>query len=501
MGIRGVRMQLTDVLELLVTAELRGQAKTTVTGIQADSRKVVPGDLFICLPGHTVDGHDFAAQAVERGAVALIVERFLPVSVPQVRVRDARRAMAIVASHFFGHPTQEMKLIGVTGTNGKTTITYLLERIFADAGYKTGLIGTIQQKVGERWLASRNTTPDVVDLQSMFRQMADLGTDYVVMEVSSHALALGRVRGSLFRTAVFTNLTQDHLDFHATMEDYWFAKSQLFSGLGNSYGQMRQFAVLNADDPAALRLARVTAHPIITYGVHHEADVRAVAIDLRPEGTAVDVTTYRGSVRLNLKMVGLFNVYNALAALAVAMLEGLEFHQIRESLEKVSGVPGRFERIQEGQDVNVIVDYAHTPDSLENVLKAIRGFAKGRVFCVVGCGGDRDRGKRPLMARVAVDYSDFAIFTSDNPRTEDPERILAEMEAGVQDALGRWHRVADRREAIFEAIQRARPGDIVLIAGKGHETYQIIGQQMLPFDDREVAREALREKRKSGESR
>lgn len=492
-------MQLSDVQELLVTAAIRGQATTTFSGIQADSRKVVPGDLFICLPGYTVDGHDFAAQAVERGAVALLVERFLPIAVPQVRVRDARRAMAIVASHFFGLPTQEMKLIGVTGTNGKTTITYLLEKIFADAGYKTGLVGTIRHKVGEQWLPSRNTTPDVLELQSMFRQMADLGTEYVIMEVSSHALELGRVRGSLFRTAVFTNLTQDHLDFHASMEQYWFAKSLLFSGLGNSYGKMRQYAVLNADDPSALRLARVTAHPVITYGIHHESDVQAVGIDLRPEGTTVDVNTYRGSVRLHLKMVGLFNVYNALAALAAAMLEGLELHQIRDSLEQMPGVPGRFERIAEGQDVHVIVDYAHTPDSLVNVLKAIRGFAKGRVLCVVGCGGDRDRGKRPQMARVAVDYSDLAIFTSDNPRSEDPENILDEMEAGVQDEPRRWLRVADRREAIFEAIRRARPGDTVLIAGKGHETYQIIGQQMLPFDDREVAREALRERSKSGE--
>jgi len=492
-------MRLADVLQWLVTAELQGDETATIRGVTADSRQVKPGDLFICLPGFTVDGHDYAAQAVERGAAALLVEKFLPIPVPQIRVADSRRAMAIVADRFFRHPTRQMRLIGVTGTNGKTTVTYLLEKIFADAGYKTGLVGTIQHKVDGQWLPSRNTTPDVLELQGMFRQMADAGTDYAMMEVSSHALALGRVRGCFFRTAIFTNLTRDHLDFHSSMEEYLNAKALLFAGLGNSYGAMPQFAVLNADEAASERLAQVTAHPVVTYGMRNSADVRAKNVDLRPDGTEFDMDTFRGSTRLRLRLVGLFNVYNALAATAAALLEGVDLEQIRRSLERMDGVPGRFERVSDGEDIHVIVDYAHTPDSLQNVLQAIRGFAKGRVLCVVGCGGDRDRGKRPQMAQVAVEYSDLAIFTSDNPRSEDPQQILADMAAGVQDKKERWISLVDRREAIFEAIRRAGAGDTVLIAGKGHETYQIIGRQTVSFDDREVAKEALREKRKPGE--
>ncbi|OJF17482.1 MAG: UDP-N-acetylmuramoyl-L-alanyl-D-glutamate--2,6-diaminopimelate ligase [Bacillaceae bacterium G1] len=492
-------MLLADIQRWLITAEIRGEASTAVHGIAADSRRVKPGDLFICLPGFTVDGHDFAEQAVQKGACALLVERFLPLAVPQLRVTDTRRAMAIIADRFFRQPTQQLRLIGVTGTNGKTTVTYLLEKIFSDAGHKTGLIGTIRHKVGDTWIPSHNTTPDALDLQQMFRQMVDAGADYAVMEVSSHALQLGRVRGCFFRTAVFTNLSRDHLDFHGTMEEYLWAKSLLFSGLGNSYGDVTQFAVLNADDPAADRLAQVTAQPVVTYGVRKPADVKALKMELRPDGTVVDVETFHGAIRLRLQLVGLFNVYNALAAMTVALLEGLDLEQIGASLEQVTGVPGRFERIDEGGDIHVIVDYAHTPDSLQNVLQAIRGFSPGRIICVVGCGGDRDRGKRPLMAQVAVEYSDLAVFTSDNPRSEDPERILADMAAGVLNQSGRWISIVDRREAIFEAIRRAKAGDTVLIAGKGHETYQIVGQQTLPFDDREVARLALQERRKSGE--
>lgn len=492
-------MLLADVQRWLVAAELRGEPTTAIGGISVDSRRVKPGDLFICVPGFTADGHDFAPQAVERGAVALLVERFLPISVPQIRVADARRAMAIVADRYFRRPTRQLRLLGVTGTNGKTTVTYLLEKIFADAGCKTGLVGTIRHKVGDEWIPSRNTTPDVWELQDMFRRMADAGTDYAVMEVSSHALALGRVRGCFFRTAIFTNLSRDHLDFHRSMDDYLYAKSLLFAGLGNGYGDEPQFAVINADDPASERLSQVTAHPVVTYGVRKPADVRAQNVVLRPDGTEMEIETFRGSARLRLQLVGLFNVYNVLAATAAALLEGLDLEQIRRSLEQMGGVPGRFERVTDGGDIHVIVDYAHTPDSLKNVLQAIRGFAEGRLFCVVGCGGDRDRGKRPQMAQVAVEYSDLAIFTSDNPRSEDPRQILADMEAGVQDKKGRWISLVDRRKAIFEAIRRAAAGDTVLIAGKGHETYQIVGQKTLPFDDREVAKEALRMRRKPGE--
>lgn len=465
-----------------------------ITGITADSRKVKPGDLFICLRGFTVDGHAFAAKAVEQGAVAVLADCELEVPATVVRVPDTRRAMAMIADLFYGSPTRELKVIGVTGTNGKTTTTNLIDKILRDYQKKTGLIGTIHMRIGDQVEEVKNTTPEALELQRSFRRMRDAGAEYAIIEVSSHALQMGRVRGCDVHTAVFTNLTQDHLDFHKTMDNYRFAKSLLFAQLGNEYRLDRlKTAVLNADDSSSQLFAEVTPARVITYGIDRPADVRAQQVRISRQGTSFQVQTFAGSITLNLRLMGKFNVYNALAAIAVALVEGVPLEAIKASLEQVKGVNGRFEPVDAGQDFTVIVDYSHTPDSLENALMTIKEFAQGRIFCVVGCGGDRDRGKRPIMAQIATKYADISVLTSDNPRSEDPEAIIDDMIAGLaQVPVDRYLRIADRSEAIQYAVSQAKANDVILIAGKGHETYQLIKDQVLPFDDREVARAAIK---------
>lgn len=468
----------------------------TITSIEMDSRQVKKGALFICIKGFTVDGHDFAKQAVENGAVAIIAERPLDVDVPVIVVRDSRRAMAVLADAFYGQPTHRLHLIGVTGTNGKTTTTHIIEHIARKANKKTGLIGTVQIKIGDDAYPTQNTTPESLLLQRTFKQMVDEGVDVAVMEVSSHALHMGRVHGCDYDVAVFTNLTQDHLDYHGTMEEYRNAKGLLFAQLGNRYDHKQpKFAVLNNDDPASQYYKHMTAATVITYGIKTDSDIMAKRIDIVSNGMAFDLITPHGTARVKTKLIGLFNVYNLLAAVSACLVSRIPFPVIVEAIEEISGVAGRFETVDEGQNFTVIVDYAHTPDSLENVLKTVRQFARKKVYVVVGCGGDRDRTKRPLMAKVAVKYADMAIFTSDNPRSEEPERILRDMEAGVPGE--RYVTIVDRKEAIDYAVEQAQEGDIVLIAGKGHETYQIIGDRVIEFDDRLVAREAIKERKKT----
>lgn len=486
-------MLLRDLLSPLLAKKVNGDDNIEITGLTADSRQVKPGYLFICLPGYTVDGHSFASQAVERGAVAIVAQRDLEVDATLITVSDSRRAMAMLADRFYGSPTRELKLIGVTGTNGKTTTTHLIDKIFRDQNKMTGLIGTIHMRIGDVSEEVKNTTPDVIDLQKSFRRMRDCGTEYAIIEVSSHALEQGRVRGCDVHTAVFTNLTQDHLDYHQTMENYRYAKSLLFSQLGNHYEWDRlKTAVLNADDEASKLYEQVTPARVLTYGIDRDADVRACDIEITSKGTSFTAHTYAGTMPFHLKLMGKFNVYNALAAIAVALAEGVPLEQIKASLESVAGVNGRFEPVDAGQPFSVLVDYSHTPDSLENALLTVKEFAKGRVFCIVGCGGDRDRTKRPIMAQIATKYADWTVLTSDNPRSEEPQAIIDDMLAGLAGVEAeRYVSVPDRREAIFQAVQRANREDVILIAGKGHETYQIIGDQVLPFDDREVAREAI----------
>ncbi|PYE45747.1 UDP-N-acetylmuramoylalanyl-D-glutamate--2,6-diaminopimelate ligase [Paenibacillus barcinonensis] len=495
-----IHVLLNQFQSQLTTARLVGDSNIECHNLQTDSRQVQPGDLFICLPGHTVDGHDYAAKAVQAGASALVVERELDLAVPQLIVNDSRFAMAVLSDFFFDSPSRKMKMIGVTGTNGKTTTTYLIEKIMSDYGQKTGLIGTIQMRYDGRTYPMSGTTPEALDLQRSLHDMVQAGTDCCVMEVSSHALEQGRVKGTDFRTAVFTNLTQDHLDYHHSMEEYRGAKGLFFARMGNTYADeasLRKYAVINADDPAAAYFISVTAAEVITYGMGEKADVRASEISITAQGTSFHVDTFAGSADIQLRMVGKFNVYNAMAAISAALVEGVPLEEIKRSLETVPGVDGRVEAVDEGQPYAVIVDYAHTPDGLENVLRTVKEFAEGRVICVFGCGGDRDRTKRPLMGKIAAKYSDFVLVTSDNPRTENPDLILKDIEQGlIEDAVPaeRYTLIVDRRLAIHEAIEMASPADVVLIAGKGHETYQIIGTTKTDFDDRIIAKEAIRGK-------
>lgn len=491
-------MKLRELATLLIDSKMIGDPETEIYGIETDSRKVKPKDLFICLVGHQVDGHQFASSAVDAGASAIVTQYEIATSVPQLVVKDSRFAMAVFANHFFGYPSSELKLIGVTGTNGKTTVTYLLEKILQDQGKTTGLMGTIQMKIGGNSYEVKNTTQEALELQRNFRRMVQAKDEYCVMEVSSHALELGRVKGCDFKTAIFTNLTQDHLDFHSTMESYKEAKSMLFSRLGNTYGaekDRRKVAVLNADDPTSEYFKRVTAAHVLTYGIENEADVRAKHVKVTHKGTEFWLESFAGSAQFQLQLIGKFSVYNALAAVTAALAEGFSLQQIQQSLQEVAGVNGRFEAVMEGQPFLVVVDYAHTPDSLENVLSTIKEFARKRIICVFGCGGDRDRKKRPLMGEIAATYSDIVLVTSDNPRTEDPEAILKDIEPGViRSGLRKdqYEFIVDRKQAIQKAIEIAGPEDVVLIAGKGHETYQEVNGRRTDFDDRLVAKDHLR---------
>ncbi|ASS75871.1 UDP-N-acetylmuramoyl-L-alanyl-D-glutamate--2,6-diaminopimelate ligase [Tumebacillus algifaecis] len=489
-------MRLSELITPILIKRVINQDDVEITHMTADSRQVRPGSLFIALRGYTVDGHDFVTGAVAAGATAVVVEQAIEgLSAPQIVVQDTRAASAVLASVFYRHPSQAMKVIGVTGTNGKTTTTFLIDQILRDAGKKTGVIGTIMAKIGDTKIPMENTTPDVADLQELFHRMHEVGTEYPITEVSSHALDLKRTAGTDYHIAIFTNLTQDHLDFHGTMEQYRHAKAKLFARLGNTYSSEahgNKVAVLNADDEATAYFRDVTTAQVVTYGIEQAADVRAVDVQVEASGVSFTVESVFGVERFNLQLTGKFNVYNALSAMTACLVEGIPFASIKKSLESIASVDGRFETVQAGQDFTVIVDYSHTPDSLENAMKTVREFAKRKVYCVVGCGGDRDRSKRPLMAQIAVRYADLAVLTSDNPRTEDPELILDDMEAGVRNAQDRYVRITDRRQAIRYAVEQAEAGDVIMIAGKGHETYQIIGKTKIHFDDREVASQAIR---------
>ena len=458
-----------------------GAPDVPITGLAYSSRSVCPGALFFCVRGFTSDGHEFAAEAIERGAVALVCERPLGLGVPEVIVDDVRAVMGPVAARFHGDPTETLRVAGITGTNGKTTTAFLLREVLEAAGTPTGLLGTVRQVVGGAEEPVERTTPEALDLQATFRRMLDAGDGACVMEVSSHALELGRTTGIHFACRVFTNLTQDNLDFHGTMEDYYRAKRLLFDAGGP--------AVVNVDDAYGRRLAgEVDA---LTFGTESaDADLRARDIRFDVGGASFTVDTPDGPVELTTQLPGLFNVQNALAARGGARALGVPQETARSALASARRVPGRFEPVEEGQDFGVLVDYAHTPDSLENVLRAARELTVGRLHVVFGAGGDRDRGKRPLMGEVAARLADRVIVTSDNPRSEDPEAIL---DAIMEGAGAGAERELDRRRAIARAGEEAGPGDVVVIAGKGHEQGQEFASgRKEPFDDVTVAREALR---------
>lgn len=487
-------MKLEEILSVLPFYKSTSETgNIEVNAIKMDSRAINEGDLFVCINGFTVDGHDFVNQAIKQGAGAIIAEKEVEASVPTIIVADTSRTLAIIATKFYGYPTNKFPLIGITGTNGKTTVTYLLESIFNQHNKKTGVIGTIHMKIGDHSFPVNNTTPDALFLQQTFKQMADEQVDTGIMEVSSHALDLGRVYGCDFDIAVFTNLSQDHLDYHKNMDDYFRAKSLLFAQLGNTYNEGRKkFAVINADDVHSELLKRSTAQNILTYGCNDDAEVRATNIQLNVKHTEFRLTSPVGTVEIHSRLIGMFNIYNMLAASSAAIAANVPLDVIKHAFESITGVNGRFEQVMAGQSFATIVDYAHTPDSLENVLKTIKEFAKQNVYVVVGCGGDRDRTKRPLMAEIALKYADLAVFTSDNPRTENPHFILDEMTDGLEQT--HYEVIENRKDAIYYAVQLANKDDIILIAGKGHETYQQIGKTKYDFDDREIAKEAINAK-------
>ncbi len=491
----------------LTVVERVGNPDVLVTDLTDDSRGVRPGALFVAVRGERVDGHQFVPRALDAGASALVTQQpwadlhrgWDPARppVPAARVADSRRALGVLASRFFQIPSARLAMIGVTGTNGKTTITYLCKGMLESAGRRVGLIGTVAYQIGSDRLPAPHTTPGAVELQRLLSRMVQAGLDSAVMEVSSHALALDRTSGCEFDVAIFTNLTQDHLDFHVDMEDYFQAKLRLFTGLA-TYGKKSRpkRAIVNVDDPYGFAVRDATRVPVWTYSIESPSDIRAENLRLSLGGTTFEAVTPAGRFTVESRLVGQHNVYNLLAAIGVGLHEGFTTEQITRGLAAVTDVPGRFERVEAGQDYAVIVDYAHTEDALSRLLTAAKTLKGGRLITVFGCGGDRDRGKRPKMGRVAALHSDLVVLTSDNPRTEDPQAILAEVESGIRMVLRaapfRYEVIADRRAAIEAAIKAARSGDMVLIAGKGHEDYQIVGTTRLPFDDREIAREAIR---------
>ncbi len=497
--VNSAKMRLADLLAALPSAGLVGSPDREVTGLAYRSQSVAPGEMFAALRGQAEDGHRFAADAVRRGAAALLVDHPLPdLAVPQIVVPDTRRALGVLSAAFYGHPSASLWVCGVTGTNGKTTTTYLIDAILTRAGRPAAVIGTLGvQARGEpvEFHATTPTTPEAPDLQRLLRDLRQAGCGHVVMEVTSHALELGRVEGCRFRAAVFTNLTQDHLDFHGDLDTYRDAKSRLFA-LVDPDGA----SVVNADDPAGEAMSARSRAPVWTYGLEPGARVRAEDLRLTPRSTTCTVVWPEGRTPLALSLPGRFNVSNALAAFAVGLSLGIAPEIIREALEGVPGVPGRFEVVDEGQDFAVIVDYAHTPDSLEKVVRLAAEIGPGRRLVVFGCGGDRDRTKRPLMGRIATQLADYAIFTSDNPRSEDPAAIIREIEAGAAGAQN-YESEPDRQRAIERVIALAGPGDVVVIAGKGHETYQILRDGVIDFDDRRVAREVLRKRLRSAGDR
>ncbi|MDH5715282.1 MAG: UDP-N-acetylmuramoyl-L-alanyl-D-glutamate--2,6-diaminopimelate ligase [Candidatus Aminicenantes bacterium] len=493
-------MILEELLKGVSCLHLAGNLNVSVEGLSYDSRKVGKGHLFVAIRGDNFDGNDFIPQAIERGAVAIVSEqKAIPIGskLSWAIVDNARRALAIISGNFYNQPSRRLYLIGVTGTNGKTTVTYLVESIFQQGGRKIGRLGTIDYRVGERLVEAERTTPEAPDINRYMAEMVENDCQACVMEVSSHSLDMERVYGCDFDVAVFTNLTRDHLDFHLSMERYFSSKRKLFEYLEN---KKEAVAVINLDDPKGKELSRGLKVRSITYGWQPSADITVDSYQLSLQGLQATITTPEGKLQVSSPLIGRANLSNILAAVGVGMAAGITPSAISQGIARVSPIPGRFEQVNEGQDFTVIVDYAHTDDALRNLLESVREVAKGRVITVFGCGGDRDPSKRPLMGAHAMKLSDIAIVTSDNPRSEDPLQIIREIEVGIESVgvrKGAHLVIPDRKEAIKRAIDEAHPGDMVVIAGKGHERYQIIGNKTIPFDDREVARQLISRKKGS----
>ncbi len=482
-------MKLSNILAGVEGKLINGSTDTEINSLTIDSRKANDNVLFVAMVGMTVDGHKFIPSAYEKGCRAVVTEHSIeniPEDMTVYQVADARDALDVMAANFYGYPSRELNMIGITGTNGKTSTTYFVEAVLSHIKRKAAVIGTVEIRIGGKKREidfATSTTPDTIELNQMLRIMADEGCDDVVMEVSSHSLELKKVKGINFKVGVFTNLTQDHLDFHKTMENYCAAKAKLF--------RMCEYGVINADDEWADKITENASCSIMTYSIEKESDLQAKNIEYLPDRVHFTVNIKGKDVRFELMVPGKFSVYNALAAIGAMLSMGVDPEDIREGINGIKGVPGRIQSIRNNKGFNVIVDYAHTPDGLENIIKAVREFTKGRVITVFGCGGDRDKTKRPIMGKIVAELSDFAVVTSDNPRSEEPEEILKEIEVGVKPVTDRYIMLADRREAIKWAIDAAEKNDSIIIAGKGHENYQILKDKTIHFDDAEVAEEIL----------
>lgn len=479
-------MLFTSLLKDVETLEIIGNTDIEINKIEYDSRKVEKGDVFVAIEGYQTDGHKYIDSAVKNGAAAIVMQHKkdgdLPV--PCVVAKNTRKALSLMASAYYDHPSKKMKLIGVTGTNGKTTVTYLVKSTLEFAGYKVGLIGTNQNMIGNKVLESERTTPESLELQKLFFDMASEGVDIVIMEVSSHSLYLDRVYGNEFYLGAFTNLTQDHLDFHETMENYAKAKAKLF--------KMCYKGIINADDEYASLISEDATSKITKYGINKKNDICAKNIKFNQRGVLFEVETPFGSENIRLDIPGEFSVYNALCAIGICQAVGIGISDIAKALVLTKGVKGRAEVVSVATPYTVMIDYAHTPDGLENIISTIKGFCKGRVITVFGCGGDRDRTKRPKMGKIAGDLSDVCVVTSDNPRSEDAELIIKDVLEGMKDVKAEYVAITNRTQAIEHAMKIAKEGDVVLLAGKGHETYQILKDKTIHYDEREIVKEVVK---------
>lgn len=481
-------MLLTDLIKDINILDIRGEIGIDIRGIAYDSRKAKKDFAFVCIDGMTTDGHDYVGEALDHGATAVITQKDMDgvEGCPVIRTDDTRLALACISDRFYGHPSGCFKLIGITGTKGKTTTTFMLKSILEASGKRVGIIGTLGTRIGERILHSERTTPESLDLQELFSQMVEEGVEYVAMEVSSQGLALHRVSCCEFDTGVFTNLSRDHIGGkeHASMEEYLLAKSRLF--------KMCKSGLINLDNEYAERILKEATCTVFTFGIESNSGIRASNIVKLPKSVEFDMDSPWYGLRLRVNIPGRFSVYNALAAASVSGMLGLPAEAVMAGLDRVQ-VPGRAESVDTGRDFSVIIDYAHTPDSLENILSTVKDYAAGRVICIFGCGGDRDRSKRPMMGAISGRLADYTVITSDNPRTEDPESIMRQIEEGIKTTEGEYICICDRREAIRHALSAARAGDVLVLAGKGHETTQTFKDRTIHFDEREVVRELLAE--------
>jgi len=484
-------LKLSDIIEGFDYRLIKGKLDIDITKIEHDSRKVSKGDMFIAINGFSEDGHCYVGEAIEKGAACIVVEKDIDMfddsNVTYIKVEDTMLALAKFSSNFYGKPSEKLNLIGVTGTNGKTSTTYLIKRIFEEDGRNIALIGTLGSIINGEKIENSNTTPESLVIQKHLRRMLDCGNNYCVMEVSSHALDLKRVEYLNFEVGIFTNLSKDHLDYHKTMENYYKSKLKLFN-------MTTKCNIINCDDIYGERMLKEinSKVPILTYGINKKCDVYATDINCHSNGVDFKLNTPKGSIPIDMKLLGLFNVYNALAAASCAICYDIDLQTVKKGIETITGVRGRFEIIHiESKDIDIIIDYAHTPDGLEKVLTTIEQFAQGRKIVVFGAGGNRDKEKRPIMGEIVAKHADVCVVTSDNPRYEEPEKIIEDILEGVRRVKANYVAITDRKEAIKYAIDIAKPKDTILLAGKGHETYIIIKDKVIPFDERQIVMEIL----------